>query len=194
MPAPGPLNIRERIELMNLSDAQKQTVVKWIQDGLKLSEIQTRLDTEMGARLTYMEVKMLLAELELRPKDQEPPKGTTNLPAPPSKDPGAAPLAGAREPDPIDLTPPEDPNAGAPGSAPDGGVGGNVKVTIDTVMRPGSMVSGKVTFSDQKTAEWYLDQFGRLGLAPSEKGYRPSQMDVMAFQTELQNQLAKMGF
>ena len=79
---------------------------------------------------------------------------------------------------------------------PDGslpGLGGNVSVTIDTITRPGSMVSGKVTFSDKKTADWYLDQYGRLGMAAAEKGYRPSQMDVVAFQTELQSQLAKMG-
>ncbi len=56
------------------------------------------------------------------------------------------------------------------------------------------MISGKVTFSDGNTAEWYLDQTGRLGIAPAVQGYRPSQEDVMAFQTELQNALAKLGF
>jgi hypothetical protein len=171
-----------------MTDVQKQKVVDWIQQGLKLSEIQTRLDSELGVRLTYMEVKMLLAELELKPKDQEPAKAATTLGAP------------AAAPSPAELP---DPSSGMPqgfadesqmppdGSLPD--LGGNVSVTVDTLTRPGTMVSGKVTFSDKKTAEWYLDQTGRLGMAPSEKGYRPSQMDVIAFQTELQNQLAKMG-
>ena len=40
---------------------------------------------------------------------------------------------------------------------------------INSWARPGALVSGKAKFSDGKTAEWFLDQAGRLGLAPSEK-------------------------
>lgn len=174
-----------------MTDVQKQKVVDWIQQGLKLSEIQTRLDTELGVRLTYMEVKMLLAELELRPKDQEPakPAATLGSPAEPTPSPAGAPPAEANLGGTHDL---DDSGALTPDDL-SSTLGGNVSVTIDTITRPGSMVSGKVTFSDKKTADWYLDQYGRLGMAPAEKGYRPSQMDVMAFQTELQNQLARMG-
>ena len=75
-----------------------------------------------------------------------------------------------------------------------GGSGAGVSVTVDTITRPGAMVSGKVTFSDQKTAEWHLDQHGRLGFAPTEKGYQPAQNDLLSFQNELQMQLAKMGY
>ena len=32
---------------MNLDDAQRKTVAGWIADGLKLSEIQNRLSTEL---------------------------------------------------------------------------------------------------------------------------------------------------
>ena len=56
------------------------------------------------------------------------------------------------------------------------------------------MVSGKVNFSDGKSADWYLDQMGRLGLVPKEQGYKPSEEDLMDFQTELQSELAKLGF
>src|SRR5262249_41923373 len=71
---------------------------------------------------------------------------------------------------------------------------GNVSVTVDHVARPGALVSGIVTFSDGKTAEWYLDQAGRLGVVAKEQGYRPSQPDVLAFQTQLQRELAKVGY
>ncbi len=37
---------------------------------------------------------------------------------------------------------------------------------VDTVARPGAMVSGSVTFSDGQKGHWYLDQMGRLGVAP----------------------------
>lgn len=70
---------------------------------------------------------------------------------------------------------------------------GKVSVTIDQITRPGAMVSGRATFSDGQTAEWYLDQAGRLGLNPSTPGYRPSQQDVMDFQIELEKLARNQG-
>jgi hypothetical protein len=61
------------------------------------------------------------------------------------------------------------------------------------VTQPGTLVSGTVTFSDGNVASWYLDQTGRLGLAPKQQGYRPSPEDVEDFQLELQNELQKLG-
>jgi hypothetical protein len=55
------------------------------------------------------------------------------------------------------------------------------------------LVSGKVTFTDGQSAEWYLDQTGRLGLAPMAPGYRPPQADIAEFQRQLQEELARMG-
>jgi hypothetical protein len=73
------------------------------------------------------------------------------------------------------------------------GVPGKISVTIDQITRPGAMVSGRTTFSDGQTAEWYLDQTGRLGLNPSTPGYRPSQQDVMDFQMELEKLARNQG-
>ena len=61
-------------------------------------------------------------------------------------------------------------------------------------LRPGAVVSGKVTFSDGQNAEWYLDQMGRLGVVPAQQGYKPAAADVQQFQAALQSELAKMGF
>ena len=65
-----------------------------------------------------------------------------------------------------------------------------------TSSRPGAraIVSGKVTFSDGQTADWYLDQTGRLGLSPKLAGYRPPASDVQQFQMALEAELSKMGF
>src|SRR6476646_7996136 len=59
---------------MNLDEAQKQMVASWIQEGLRLSEIQKRLESELGLRLTYMDVRLLVDDLKLVPKDTEPTK------------------------------------------------------------------------------------------------------------------------
>jgi hypothetical protein len=70
---------------------------------------------------------------------------------------------------------------------------GKVRLTVDQITRAGAMVSGKVQFSDGKSADWYLDQMGRLGLAPAEKGYKPSAADLQDFQIALQSELERLG-
>ena len=154
---------------MNLDEAQRKKVVDWIGEGLKLSEIQNRLTSELNLKLTYMEVRMLVDDLKLMPKDIDPPK-------PP------APAVPAQQPDPPAL---------APGSSTPAAEG--VKVSVDQITRPGAMVSGKVVFSDGKAADWYLDQTGRLGLLPKDPGYRPPASDVQQFQAALEAELAKQG-
>ena len=71
---------------------------------------------------------------------------------------------------------------------------GEIRVTVDTVALPHAMVSGKATFSDGKRAAWYVDQMGRLGLDPEDEDFHPSQEDVVAFQTKLQQVLKSQGF
>jgi hypothetical protein len=72
--------------------------------------------------------------------------------------------------------------------------GGNVSVEIDRLVRPGSMISGSVVFSDGVKAAWSIDQTGRLALMPSNKEYRPTPDDIQAFQRAIQSQLQKMGY
>ena len=76
--------------------------------------------------------------------------------------------------------------------APLGG-SGKVSISVDTIARPGTMVSGNVTFSDGQSAIWYLDQTGRLGLGPKQPGYKPSAADLQSFQQTLEVELSKLG-
>ncbi len=71
---------------------------------------------------------------------------------------------------------------------------GQVTVEIDRVLRPGSVVSGTVTFSDGVSGKWALDQTGRLMLDTGQPGYQPSAPDVQTFQRELSKQLQRHGF
>ena len=164
---------------MNLNEAQKQTVQKWIKDGLTLSEVQRRLSSELGISMTYMEVRFLMDDLKLQPADKVVQKPAEIKPA--------AEAAKEIEPEALPAEVDELPPEPAPGAS-------GVSVTVDQIARAGALISGKVTFSDGKSAQWHLDQYGRLGVAPEEKGYKPSQNDVLAFQTELQNVIARMGY
>jgi hypothetical protein len=161
---------------MSLDDTQRKKVAGWIADGMKLSEIQNRIASELGVRMTYMDVRLLVDDLKLTPKDIEPPK-VILPPAPPA----AAPSA------------PGNPLKVESAAAPVDSVTGSVAVIVDQIARPGSVVSGKVTFSDGKKADWYIDQTGRLGLTPQEAGYRPPASDVQQFQIALEAELSKMG-
>lgn len=161
-----------------LNDEQRKRVAVWIQEGLKLSEIQNRISSELGVRLTYMDVRLLVDDLKVMPKDIErpkPPVPAAPSPAPPNAaQPGAGPQPGA----------PAEPKA----------AGSKVSVSVDQIARAGAMVSGKVTFSDGNRAEWYFDATGRLGLVPQQEGYRPPPADLQEFQIALESALSRMGF
>jgi len=161
---------------MQLTDEQKQKVAAWISEGMKLSDIQVRLGQDYGLSLTYMDVRFLVDDLKLTPKDAP-------APAPEKVEP-AEPAPPTTSPAPTLLT--ED--SAAPTSV------GKVSLTVDQIAKPATIVSGSVTFSDGKTAQWYLDQQGRLGVVPAEQGYRPPDADVEVFQTALDRELAKMGY
>lgn len=167
---------------MKLDDAQKRQVAEWIQQGLKLSEIQSLIISQLGVTLTYMEVRFLVDDLKVMPKDPEPVKAPEPAPAP------AAPAAPAPAPAPAAVPTHNLDEPAAPAGT------GSVSVSVDQLARPGALVSGKVKFSDGQTADWSLDQMGRLGLVPQQKGYRPSPTDVQLFQQGLQDELARMGF
>jgi hypothetical protein len=156
---------------MQLNDEQRARVAQWLAEGLRLSDIQSLLDSELGLKMTYMEVRFLLDDLKLSPK--APPPSPPPPPAPPAPGPGSAP--------PPESSPPT-------GTAPSG-----VSLSVDTLTRPGALISGKVTFSDGNGADWYLDQTGRLGLVPKQQGYRPPPADIEAFQLALERELSRAG-
>src|SRR5438552_6523895 len=110
---------------MNLDEGQRSKVAEWIEQGLKLAEIQSKLDKEFGISMTYMDVRFLIDDLKLRPKDPVPPPAPVVPPAAPAKVPAQS--------------------APAAGSPP---LGGSVSVTVDAIAKPGAVVSGRVTFSD----------------------------------------------
>ena len=149
---------------MELTAEQKQAVTGWVEEGSGLAEIQRRLDSEFGISLTYMDLRFLVLDLGLAVHDKPDP-----TPAAPETGDTAPPAA------PTDL-------------------GGGVSVEISRLTQPGALVSGTVTFSDGNTAAWSLDQFGRLGLNPTQSGYKPSPEDLRQFQEELKNQIEKRGF
>lgn len=162
---------------MELTEDQKQTVAQWVSEGDGLSEIQKRLSSELGIVLTYMDVRFLVIDLglDISTPEKEEPENSQEDDSLPADSVGRGEKA-----------------AGLPGAG-DGLLGGSVTVDVDRIMKPGSIVSGTVAFSDGVSGSWSVDQLGRLGLSTDSPDYKPSQEDLESFQTELKQALASRG-
>ena len=177
---------------MDLSPEQQELVRAWAAQGDSISDIQTKLASECGVHLSYMDTRFLLLDLsvtlaEKNAKKAEPPPA----PAAPGPEPepdgyGAVPpLPGE---DPAEEEPP--PEETPAGTEPPAASAGAVQVEMARIQRPGFAVSGSVAFSDGVKGEWGLDNYGRLALAfPDNKGYRPSPADQQAFMQKLRDLL-----
>ncbi|MFC5454094.1 hypothetical protein [Prosthecobacter fluviatilis] len=163
--------------MANLTPQQRQLVEQWAAEGASLNQIQDRLRNECATTLTYMETRLLI--LELGVKLQDKPRE-----APPEEKPGPAPAPAESQEDAVadEVLP------------PDGSAGGALKVSVDDLPPPGAIISGKATFSDGVTVQWFMDQQGRFGMRGPAPGYQPPAADIPAFQSELDTILQLRGF
>ncbi len=158
---------------------QLQQVTQWVVEGATLSDIQSRLSKDFGISLTYMDVRFLVDDLGVVLVDKPEPKS----PEPAENVSAAAPATAS-----------DAGNLLSDGAASPTSPASKVSVVVDTLARPGASISGKVTFSDGQSAEWYVDEMGRPGLVPTTPGYRPTNDDIRAFQTLLDAEFRKLGY
>lgn len=152
-------------------------IVGKLNEGVSLSDVQKLLKAQ-GVSMTYFDLRMLAAELEVNWKKQEP-EPPPAPPAPAAAKKPAAPAGGA--PATYDLDSPE---------AATGGEGARTVVNISRLVRPGSVMSGDVTFASGAKGDWSLDQRGRLALNLAPESAKPTQEDMLDFQEELQRKLS----
>jgi hypothetical protein len=176
--------------MAQLSEEQKKTVTQWVAEGASLNEVQDRLKREFDITLTYLDARLLVMELGLKLQE----KKQAEEPKPEDPAPAAAGAGPDEEAYSDELTEAEaELLQDEAEMLPEGG-SSTLSVSLDAITVPGTMVSGKVTFSDGKTGGWHVDQFGRLGLQPPEPGYQPPPTDIPAFQRELDRLLRQRGF
>lgn len=153
----------------------KRFMAEELQKGVSLSEIQKLVNERFGQHMTYMEIRILASELESVDWRALDPRAQAEAAKKAKEEAEAKQLAEAGE----DAAAPESGEA-----APAGESGGTV-VELSKLARPGMMLSGTVKFASGSTAEWYVDQMGRLGLE-NLKGEKPTAEDIEAFQIELE--------
>jgi hypothetical protein len=185
---------------MELNENQLADVAKWFAAGASLDEIQKRISSEFGVHMTYLDLRLLVADLpQPEEEDADAQAGggveTRRSGADGSAggdDVGAADVPSANDGETTEAPQDGDNADGAAGPPPAEGPGG-VSVTVDPITPPGVMAGGGVTFSDGTAGKWYLDQMGRLGLGGVPKGYRPSPEDAALFQSRLVEALQAKG-
>ena len=155
---------------MNQNLEMKKFMSEKLAEGLSLSDIQKLIAEKFGRKLTYMDIRVMASELDNVDWDAHDPKAQEKAKAAAKK---------AEE----DKNP-DEPVDPAVDSVPADGPGKTV-VELSKVVRPGTMAGGTVKFGSGVTAEWFVDQTGRLGL-DKVKGGEPNETDVRDFQQELQ--------
>ena len=168
---------------MKLDDSQMKQVAAWFAAGDRLADIQKRIADEFGIEMTYLDVRLLVADL---PPPEEKPEPAKENPAP---SPDAAQPYGDT---PDEDIPADEGDEGFP-AAEDAPATGGVSVSLSPIAIPGTIAAGSVTFSDGKGGKWYLDDMGRLGLAELPEGYRPPPADGADFQRKVVALLRSKG-
>jgi DNA-binding transcriptional MerR regulator len=145
-------------------DQRNRFIAQKLNEGLSLGEVQ-KLLAEQGVTLTYLELRMIAADLKVDWKKQSSKK------APPPKKPA--------EEEAED----EPPARGGRGRS-------RTQISVSRVVRPGASMSGDVVFASGAKAEWFVDAYGRLGLNPAKGSAKPTEDDLREFQAELQRKLS----
>ena len=153
-----------------------------LEKGTSLSDIQNMINEKFSQHMTYMDVRIMASMLDVDWRSLDPNAKVAE----------ATPDDVADEANSADDTVPEE-NGEVPGedAAPRESVENNTVVEVSPIARPGMMFSGTVKFASGSTAEWYVDNMGRLGLE-NLVGEKPDKNDVELFQVELDKALRKM--
>jgi hypothetical protein len=161
-----------------LTPPQRQLVEQWAAEGANLNQIQDRLRAECATTLTYMETRMLLMDLGVKLQDK--PREQPAAEAKPVAADDVAVVAGDQE-------------FAAPAAPVPAGTG-TFSVSADMDPVPGTLVSGKATFTDGNSAVWFMDEMGRFGLKGPTPDYQPPPADIPQLQRELDQLLQLRGF
>ena len=157
------------------TNAIKKFIAEKVPQGYSLSKIQDMLK-EQNVNITFMELRLLASEIESDVWKATEAKTEAEQK---KEEPAAAEV--------------EHDASGSDGDSAEGAadadqaITGKTTVEVSPIARPGAVASGSVKFGSGVTAEWMLDQYGRLGLdKPTGK---PTEQDIKEFQIELQKAL-----
>ena len=149
----------------SMTEEQIAQVRQWAADGATLQDIQQRLVADLDIRVTFLETRFLLEDLKIELIPEPEPEAE-------EKAETETPASPVEEED----------------------TAGKIVLKVDELQRPGTLVSGKVTFAGGQKAQWALDQFGRFSFQPDDLDFRPEEEEMVEFQNQLSLSLRRLGF
>ena len=147
-------------------------IAQELEKGTSLSDIQNLVNEKFSQRMTYMDIRILASTLDVDWRSLDP---------------------NAKKEVPEESAAEDSAGEAAPADAPveNSAAASDTVVDVNPIARPGMMFSGTVKFASGSTADWYVDNMGRLGVE-NLVGDKPDQNDVEKFQIELDKVLRKM--
>ena len=141
----------------------KEMLAALLAEGVSLSDAQNQINEKLNVKLTFMDIRIIASTLDVDWKKGDP--------HPVKKEEEKA-----------------EENTAGEADAEENGSNKTV-VEISKLVRPGMALSGSVKFASGSTADWYLDNTGRLGLE-NLVGEKPTQEDIQLFQMELERAIS----
>jgi len=169
----------------------KKIIAGQLAKGISLSDIHKMLFDEYKVRMTFMDFRIMVSEIESIDWSKSDAKAEAVV----------SPKAVAGDDknneeeifDEDEEIPEEDIEDSVPSDGAASGEGEKIRgattVEINKIARPGAVLSGSVNFGSGASAEWVLDQLGRIALT-NAKG-KPDENDIKEFQTELQKAVSQ---
>ncbi len=139
----------------------KKIIAQELNNGQSLSQIQDLLKDEYQHKLTFLELRLLAAEVETidwKSFEETPEEIDKEKDTPADKQNEAQATDGVTQ------------------------------IEESSLVRPGSLTHGTVTFMSGAKAEWILENNGRLGL--DKVVGKPTENDLADFQVKLQSMLS----
>jgi len=160
----------------------KKIISDMLKEGANLSEIQSRLASEYNQKLTFLDLKLIVSDIEEAAKTLDKNTNQNNIDTTELKD-----IQNSQKS--IDDDEDEQEESVLTGKTVDAELmdEGATVVELDKLVKPGTALSGSVKFASGAKAEWAIDHYGRLTLQ-NAKG-KPTQEDIMLFQEELSKKL-----
>ncbi len=152
-----------------LSPDQVQALRVWAEKGLDLNAIQKKLYEELGLKLTFMDTRFLLQDLEISISRPEPAQEMEMIPE------SVQESQASQADEFVSSSTPPDPLLG------------KTQVTVDEITLPHALISGKVLFKSGAQGVWNIDRTGGINWDASIG--EPTDDDLREFETELRTLL-----
>ncbi len=170
------------------NEERDSVIMEKLNEGMSLSDVQKLLESQYGLRMTYLDLRLLAADLQVNWEKQDKPKAAEK-PAPAAPAPAAPAPEETAEPLDNDEKIVDDETEDDDQIEDEPAASGETQVELDESPIPGTVASGTVKFASGASGKWAVMRGGRLGFEADEGSAEPTEDDFAQFQVELRRKM-----